>query len=30
MHAEMHVGLPVRKSSLVTCNRNEQFCVLQK
>lgn len=28
MYAEMHVGLPVRKSSLVTCNRNEQFCVL--
>jgi hypothetical protein len=28
MHAEMYVGLPVRKSSLVTCNHNEQFCVL--
>jgi hypothetical protein len=28
MHAEMDVGLPVRKSSLVICNRNEQICVL--
>jgi len=28
MHAELHVGLPVRKSSLVTCNHNEQLCVL--
>jgi len=28
MHAELHVGLQVRKSSLVTCNHIEQFCVL--
>ena len=28
MHAEMHVELPVRKSSLVTCNCNGQFCGL--
>jgi hypothetical protein len=28
IHAEMHVGLPVRKFSLVTCNYNDQFCVL--
>jgi len=28
MHAEMHVGLPVRKYSLVTCNCNGHFFVL--